>query len=138
VLVDQPLGPRRADVTQRGQVGDLALAVGGVERQCPLRPQLAAVAVVGLPLAAYFGPISGGQMSHRADQREAVAAARLLHVEHRVAVVLGPEDDTEHLDRARVGGRVGVEEGGCAVHTPKLAVPEAGAGASLAANSMVV
>ena len=35
VLVDQPFGPGRADVAQRGEVGDLPLAVGGVERQRP-------------------------------------------------------------------------------------------------------
>ena len=111
MLVDQPLGPGGADVAQRGQVGDLALAVGGVERQRPLGPQLAPVARVGLPLAADFGPVAGAEVGDRADQGEALARVRVLHLEHRVAVVLGAEDDAEHLDRAGVGGRVGVEEG---------------------------
>ena len=102
VLVDQPLGPRRADVAQRGQVGDLTLAVGGVERQRPLGAQLAAVAGVGLPLAADFGAVAGAEVGDRADQGEALAGLGLLHLEHRVAVVLGAEDDAEHLDRRRV------------------------------------
>ena len=119
MLVDQPLGPGRADVAQRGQVGDLALAVGGVERQRALGAQLAAVAGVGLPLAADFGPVAGAEVGDRADQGEALARLGVLHLEHRVAVVLGAEDDAEHLDRAGVGGRVGVEEGRGAVHTLK-------------------
>ena len=100
VLVDQALGPGRADVAQRGQVGDLALAVGGVERQRPLGAQLAAVARVGLPLAADFGPVAGAEVGDRADQREALAGLGVLDLEHRVAVVLGAEDHPEHLDRA--------------------------------------
>ena len=111
VLVDQPLCPRRADVAQRGQVGDLALAVGGVQRQCPLGAQLAPVAGVGLPLAADFRPVSGSQVGDRADQGEALAGLRLLYLEHGVAVVLGAEDHPEHLDRPGVGGGIGVEEG---------------------------
>ena len=74
MLVDQALGPRLADVAQRGQVGDLALAVGRVERQRPLGPQLAAVAGVGLPLAADFGAVAGVEVGDRADQGEALAA----------------------------------------------------------------
>ena len=89
MLVDQPLGPGGADVAQRGQVGDLALAVGGVERQRSLGAQLAPVAAVGLPLAADFGPVAGAEVGDRPDQREALAGVGLLHLEHRVAVVLG-------------------------------------------------
>ena len=111
VLVDQPFGPGGADVAQRGEVGDLPLAVGGVERQRSLGPQLAPVAAVGLPLAADFGPVAGAEVGDRPDQCEALSGAGLLHLEHRVAVVLGPEDDPDHLDRARVGGCIGVEEG---------------------------
>ena len=122
VLVDQPLGPGRPDVAQRRQVGDVALAVGGVERQRALGPQLAPVARVGLPLAADFGPFAGVEVGDRPDQREALARLGLLHLEHGVAVVLGAEDDAEHLDRAGEGGRVGVEEGRCRVHRSKLAV----------------
>ena len=118
VLVDQPFGARLTDVAQAGQVGDLALAVGGVERQRPDRPQLAPVARVGLPLAAHFGAVAGAEVGDRADQREALAeaGAGLLHLEHGVAVVLGFEDDAEHLDRAAVGGGVGVEERGGRAH----------------------
>ena len=111
VLVDQPFGPGGADVAQRGEVGDLPLAVGGVERQRSLCAQLAPVAGVGLPLAADFGPVAGAEVGDRPDQGEALAGLGLLHLEHRVAVVLGAEDHPEHLDRRRVGGRVGVEKG---------------------------
>ena len=89
MLVDQAFGAGRPDVAQGGQVGDLALAVGRIERQRPLCPQLAPVAVVGLPLAADFGPVSGAQVGDRPDQCEALARARLLDLEHRVAIVLG-------------------------------------------------
>ena len=92
VLVDQALGAGRADVAQRGQVGDPALAVGGVERQRAARPQLPAVARVGLPVAAHFGPVAGVEVGDRADQREALAGLHVLYLEHRVAVVLGAED----------------------------------------------
>ncbi len=68
VLVDQALGPGRADVAQRGQVGDLALAVGGVERQRPLGSQLAPVAVVGLPVATDFGPVALVEVGDGPDQ----------------------------------------------------------------------
>ncbi len=67
VLVDQPFGPGRADVPQRGQVGDLALAVGRIQRQRPLGPQLAPVAGVGLPLAADFGAVAGAEVGDRSD-----------------------------------------------------------------------
>ena len=72
VLVDEPLRPRRADVAQRGQVGDPPRPVGGVERQRPARLQLAAVARVGLPVAADFGPVALVQVRDRADEREAL------------------------------------------------------------------
>ena len=75
MLVDQPLRPGRADVAQRGEVGDLALAVGGIERQRSLRSQLAPVAAVGLPLAADFGAVAGAEVGDRADQGEALAAS---------------------------------------------------------------
>ena len=116
--VDQPFGPLLADVAEGRQVGDLALAVGRVERQGALGAQLAAVAGVGLPLAADFGPVAGAEVGDRPDQREAVAAVGVLHLEHRVAVVFGAEDHPEHLDRPRVGGGVGVEQGGGA-HRPQ-------------------
>jgi len=77
--------------------------------------ELAAVLGVGLPLAADFGPVARPEVGNRADQCEAVAALGLLHLEHRVAVVLGFVDDSEDLDRAAVGGRVGVEKG-CRSH----------------------
>ena len=119
VLVDQPLGPGRADVAQRGQVGDLPRAVGGVERQRPARLQLPPVARVGLPVAADFGPVAGVQVGDRADQREALARLGVLHLEHRVAVVLGAEDDAQHLDRAAERGGVGIEEGRSVAHLPQ-------------------
>ena len=100
VLVDQPLGPGRPDVAQRRQVGDPALAVGGVERQRAAGPQLAPVARVGLPVAADLGPVAGVQVGDGADQGEALARLGVLHLEHGIAVVLGAEDDAEHLDRA--------------------------------------
>ena len=106
-------------MAQGREVGDLALAVGRVERQGALGAQLAAVARVGLPLAADFGAVAGDEVGDRPDQREAVAAVGLLHLEHRVAVVFGAEDHPEHLDRAGVGGGVGVEQGGGAHHPPK-------------------
>ena len=62
VLVHQPLGPGRPDVAQRRQVGDAALAVGGVERQGAPGLQLAPVARVGLPVAADLGPLAGVQV----------------------------------------------------------------------------
>ena len=104
MLVDEPLGAGRADVAQRGQVGDLPGAVGGVERQGALGAQLAPVAGVGLPLAADFRPVADAEVGDRADQREALARLGVLDLEHRVAVVLGAEDDAEHLDRGRVPG----------------------------------
>ena len=119
VLVDQPLGPGAADVAQRGQVGDLPLAVGGVERHRALGAELAAVARVGLPLAADLGPVALAEVGHRPDQGEAFARLGLAHLEHRVAVVLGAEDDAEHLDGAAVGGGVGVEQGRGSVHPSK-------------------
>ncbi len=125
VLVEKPLGAGRADVAQGGEVGEPALAVGGVQRQRPAGPQLAPVAAVGLPVAAHLGAVAGAEMGDRADQGEALAQLEVLNLQHRVAVVGGPEDDAEHLDRARVRGRVDVEEGGRAVHSSKLAVGEA-------------
>ena len=115
MLVDQALGAGRADVAERGQVGDAALAIGGVEGQRAAGPELAAVARVGLPLAADFGPVAGVEVGDRADQGEALAGLGVLDLEHRVAVVLGAEDHPEHLDRRRVGGLVGVEECRCRV-----------------------
>src|SRR5665811_281869 len=115
------IGPARADVSQRGQVGDPALAVGGIERQRPARLQLAPVARVGLPVAADFGPLALAQVGDRADQGKALARLRVLHLEHRVAVVLGGEDHAQDLDRPGEGGGVGVEERGGPVHASKLA-----------------
>jgi hypothetical protein len=125
VLVDQPLGAGRADVAQRGQVGDPALAVGGVERQRPARLQLPPVARVRLPVAAHFGPLPRAQVGDRTDQRESLARLDVLHLQHGIPVVLGAEDDAEYLDRAGEGRRVGVEEGGRVAHPPKLAGGEA-------------
>ena len=76
VLLDQALGPGRADVAQRGQVGDPPGAVGRVERQRAAGTQLAAVARVGLPLAADLGPVAGAEVGDRADQGEALGRSR--------------------------------------------------------------
>ena len=62
--------------------------------------------LIDLNTRAYF------EVGDRADQGEAVAAVRLLHLEHGVAVVLGAEDHPEYFDRAGIGGGVGVEQGG--------------------------
>jgi len=113
VLVEEALGAGRPDVAQRGQVGDPPGAVGRVKRQRTARLQLASVSRVGLPVAAHLGTLAGAQVGDRADQREALARLGVLHLEHGVAVVLGAEDDAEHLDRPREGRRVGVEEGCC-------------------------
>ncbi len=125
VRLDQLLGAPLADVAEAREVGDLPLAVGRVERQGALGAQLAAVARVGLPLAADFGALAGAEVGDRPDQRETVAAARLLHLEHGVAIVLGAEDHAEHLDRAGVGSGVGVEQTGGAHHLSKLRGGEA-------------
>ena len=74
------------------QVGDPALAVGGVEGQGALRPELPAVARVRLPVAADLGPLAGAEVGDGADQREPLAALDVLDLEHGVAVVLGAED----------------------------------------------
>ena len=120
VLVEQPLGPLLADVTEGGQVSDLPLAVGRVERQGALGAQLAAVAVVCLPLAADFGPVASVEVADRPDQGEAFARLRLLDLEHGVAVVLVLVDDPDHLDGAAVGSGVGVEKGCCSGHAQRL------------------
>ena len=121
VLVDQPLGPGRPDVAKRRQVGDAALAIGRVERQGAPRLQLPPVARVGLPVAADLGPFAGVQVGDGTDQREALARIGVLHLEHGIAVVLGAEDDAQHLDRAGECRRIGVEEGRDRVHRSKLA-----------------
>ena len=125
VLVEQPLRAGGADVAQAGQVGELPRPVGGVERQRPARLQLPPVARVGLPIAAHFGALAGAQVGDRADEREALAGLRVLDLQNRVSVVLGAEDHADHLDRAGVGGGIGVEEGGGVVHRAKLAAGEA-------------
>ena len=131
VLVDQALGAGWADVPQRGQIGDPSLAVGGVERQGATGLQLPAVLRVRLPVPAHFGPVAGVQMGDRADQREALARVDLLHLEHRVAVVLGAKDHPQHLDRPGEGSRVGVEQGGCAVHAVKASGKNGGMGEAI-------
>jgi hypothetical protein len=135
VLVDQSFRPGRADVPQRGEVGDAPLAVGRIERQGALGAQLAPVARVRLPVAAYFRPVANSQMGDGTDQCEPLARVGVLHLQHRVAVVFGAEDDAEHLDRSRVGRLVGVEQGCGAVHTPKLAACEAASSVPSAAFS---
>ena len=112
VLVDSRSARAGPMWRRRGQVGDLPGPVGGVERQRAACLQLAPVASVLLPVAADFGPVAGAEVGDGADQRELLARLGLLHLEHRVAVVLGAEDDREHLDRAGEGGRIGIEEGG--------------------------
>ena len=125
VLLDQALGPRRADVPQRGQVGDAAGAIGGVERQRAAGAELAAVAGVGLPLAADLGAVAGAEVGHRADEGEALRGLDVLDLEHRVAVVLGGKDHGDHLDRRRVVGRLSLEQCRHAAHRSRLAVAEA-------------
>ena len=102
MLVDQTFRPRRADVLERGQVGDPAGAVGGVERKRAAGAQLPPVAVVGLPVAGNLGAVAGGEVGDRADQRELLAGLAVLYLEHRITVVLGAEDHAQHLDRRSV------------------------------------
>jgi len=89
-----------------------------------------------LPLAADFGSVPFAKVGDGADQGEALASAGLLYLEHRVAVVVGPEDHPEHLDGAGVGGGVGVEQGGGRAHPSKLARCEAAAASPRAAVSV--
>ena len=103
VAVGQPLGAGGADVAQRGQVGDLPVAVGGVKRLRAAGPKLRPVARVLLPLAAHLGTLAGAQVPERPDHRELVAGVLVGHRQHRVAVLLGAEELAPHPDGAGVG-----------------------------------
>ncbi len=85
-------------MAQGGEVGDQAFAVDGIEGQRPVRPQLAPVAGMGLPLTADFSPVSSPQVRDRADQPKLIPRFLVLHLHHGVAEVLSPEGDAQHLD----------------------------------------
>ena len=122
VLVGQEHRACRAYVVQRGQVGDLTLAVGWIKRQRAAGPKLLPEPRVRFPLASHFSLVSGAQMRDRADQGELFPGAGVLYFQDRVTVVLGAESDAQDLDRSRVLPVTVVEQSG-AIHTPKLPLP---------------
>ena len=63
---------RRTSTSGTGD-GPVLTSVTAAYLQRNLRPQLAAVAVVGLPLAADFGPVAVAEVGDRADQGKAFA-----------------------------------------------------------------
>ena len=120
VVIAQALGPGRPDVAQRGQIGDLPLPVGRVDRLRPERLHLGAVARVLLPLAAHLRPLARPQVAHGPDQDQLVAGLLVEHLEHRVAVVLGAEDlvadRDDRLEGAGGEGRLSVDR----AHLPEV------------------
>ena len=89
MVLDQPLRASRPDVAQRGEVGDLPVAVGGVQRQRPLSAELAPVAGVRLPVPADLGALRPApRWATGPTEGKALVRVGVAYLEHRVAVLL--------------------------------------------------
>ena len=73
VQVGEALSPGLADVAQRGQVADVPLAVGRVQRLGALHLQLPSVALVGGPLAADLRVLADREVGDGTDQDHPLA-----------------------------------------------------------------
>ncbi len=99
----QGIGPYRADVTQRGKVGDLAGPVRGIHRQGGEHLELRAEAGMLGPLTGQFGPFPRAQMADRPGGDELFTGI-VPHLDHGEPVVFGGENRAGDLDSPAEGG----------------------------------